>query len=127
MSATSRLIVEAHRAAATLYATGDLTTAAVLQAIAIAERLPEHVRAIRVDLRGVRRTDSRALRTMEMFLRRWRASRRGMSRVELAERINTSSVAIRFAHTRGTPAFPTAARASVVTRSLRDRAGSETR
>ena len=108
---TSRMILEAHGSAATLYASGDLTTAAVLQAAARVERLPSHVRAIRVDLRGIRRTDSRALRTLEVFLRRWRATRRGMSRVKLAEAASTNVVAIRFAHKRW-PALATAAGSS---------------
>ena len=33
MSETSKLIVEAHRSAATIYASGDLTTAAVRRAV----------------------------------------------------------------------------------------------
>ena len=111
MSATSKMIMEAHGSAATLYGSGDLTTAAVLQAIANVERLPSHVRAICVDLRGIRRTDSRALRTLEAFLRRWRATRRGMSRVKLAETASTSVVAIKFAHKRW-PALATAAGSS---------------
>jgi ABC-type transporter Mla MlaB component len=102
MSAPSNLTVEAHRSAATVYASGDLTTAAVLRAIATVEQLPPHVRAICVDLRGVRRTDSRALRTLEAFLCRWRAARRGMSRVTLAEHASTSLVGIKFAHKRWT-------------------------
>ena len=112
MSDTSKLIVEAHRSAATVYASGDLTTAAVRRAVAAVERLPDDVRAICVDLRGVRRTDSRALQTLESFLRRWRATRRGMSRVKLAEKANTSLIAIRFAHKRWTPALTTGAGAS---------------
>ena len=103
MSDTSKLIVEAHRSAATIYASGDLTTAAVRRAVEAVERLPADVRAICVDLRGVRRIDSRALPTLEGFLRRWRATRRGMSRVKLAERVHTSLIAIRFAHKRWTP------------------------
>ena len=112
MSVRSNLTIEAHRSAATVYASGDLTTAAVLRAIATVERLPSHVRAICVDLRGIRRTDSRALRSLEAFLGRWRAARRGMSRVKLAETASTSLVAIKFAHKRFAPAPATAVGAS---------------
>ena len=105
----SKMILEAHGSAATLYASGDLTTAAVRRAVATVEGLPRHVRALCIDLRGIRRTDSRALRTLEMFLRRWRSARRGMSRVKLPDRANTDVIAIRFAHNRWAPGLATAA------------------
>ena len=108
MSAASRMILEAHGSAATMYASGNLTTAIVRQAVADVERLPSHVRALCVDLRAIRRTDSRALRTLEAFLLRWRGARRGVSRVQLAERTSASLVAIKFAHRRWTPALATA-------------------
>ena len=108
---TSSMILEAHGSAATLYGSGDLTTSAVLQAVASVERLPSHVRAICVDLRGIRRTDSRALRTLEAFLRRWRGTRQGMSRVKLAKAASANVVAINFAHKRW-PALATAAGSS---------------
>ena len=108
MSAASKMIIEAHGSAATLYASGDLTTAAVLQAVANVERLPSRVRALCVDLRAIRRTDSRALRTLDAFLRRWRGARGGVSRVQLAERTTASVVALKFAHRRWTPALATA-------------------
>ena len=109
MSVTSNLILEAHGSAATLYASGDLTTAAVRHAVARVEQLPGHVRALCVDLRGIRRTDSRALRMLDTFLRRWRGARRGMSRVALADRARTDVMAIKFAHKRWAPALATAA------------------
>jgi ABC-type transporter Mla MlaB component len=141
MSSPPTIIVESHRSAATLYATGELTTAGVMDAIARVERLPEHVRALRVDLRGVQRTDSHALRALDIALRAWRAARRGMSRVKLAQGLETSLVAIKFAHQRWTRASRHPGRTSgtpggrrfrdhrqaVVTRSLRERASSETR
>jgi ABC-type transporter Mla MlaB component len=141
MPSTSTMMVESHRSAATLYATGDLTTAGVLQAVAHIEGLPEQVRALCIDLRGVRRADSHAMRALEAALRDWRAARRGMSRVKLAEDVDTSLVAIKFAHQRWTPPTPHYVppprerfggrirdyRQAVVTRSLRERAGSETR
>src|SRR5688572_19582784 len=141
MPSSSTMIIESHRTAATLYATGELTTAGVLQAVACIEGLPDQVRALCIDLRGVRTADSHAMRALEAALRDWRAARRGMSRVKLAEDAHTSLVAIKFAHQRWTPATPTHVppprekfglrirdyRESVVTRSLRERAGSETR
>ena len=108
MSALSNMILEAHGSAATLYASGDLTTAAVRRAVANVETLPSHVRALCVDLRGIRRTDSRALRTLETFLRRWRSARQGMSRVKLADHASIGIIAIRFAHKRWAPALATA-------------------
>jgi ABC-type transporter Mla MlaB component len=105
MSSAPTIIVEPHRSASTLYATGELTTAAVLEAVACVERLPEHVRALCVDLRGVRRTDSHALRVLDLALRTWRAFRRGMTRVKPAQDMETSLVAIRFAHQRWTPSL----------------------
>jgi ABC-type transporter Mla MlaB component len=137
MCSPPTIIVESHRSAATLYAAGELTTSAVLEAIACVEQLPEHVRALCVDLRGVRTTDSRALRALELALRVWRASRRGMSRVKLAQDMETSVVAIKFAHQRWRPSMRSTPeprafrfrdyRQAVVTRSLRERASSETR
>ena len=107
MSDASNMIIEAHGSAATLYASGDLTTAVVLKALANVERLPSHVRALCVDLRAIRRTDSRAMRTLDAFLRRWRGARGGVSRVQLAERMSASLVAIKFSHRRWTPALAT--------------------
>jgi ABC-type transporter Mla MlaB component len=141
MPCASTMTVESHRSAATLYATGELTAAGVLQAATCIEGLPEHVRALRVDLRGVRSADSHAMRALEAALRDWRAARRGMSRVKLAEDTDTTLIAIKFAHQRWSPSIRPALRPSgesrafrfrehreaVVTRSLRERAGSETR
>src|SRR5688572_3621338 len=98
MTSASTMAVESHRTAATLYATGELTNAAVLEAIACVEQLPDHVRALCVDLRGARRSESDALWALELALRNWRAARRGMTRVKLAPDMETSLVAIKFAH-----------------------------
>lgn len=141
MPVSSTLIVESHRTAATLYAAGELTTAGVLQAVACIEGLPEHVRALCIDLRGVHTADSRAMRALETALRDWRASRSGMSRVKLPENADAGLVAIKFTHQRWTPRPQNHVppprqpfglrirdyRQPVVTRSLRERAGSETR
>lgn len=133
------MVLESHRSAATLYATGELTIAAVLEAIACVEQLPDHVRALRVDLRGTWRSESRALRTLELALRNWRASRRGMTRVKLPLDMETNLIAIKFAHQRWAPLRRPRERSreagavrfrdhrqAIVTRSLRKRAGSET-
>jgi hypothetical protein len=141
MCAAPAIILESHRSAATLYINGELTPARVLEAIGWADELPDHVRALRVDLRGAHRSESDALRALERGLRRWRGSRRGMTRVKLAPDMETSAVAIRYMHRRWSPAIVHRIRPSrdfgafrfrdhreaVVTRSLRERAGSETR
>jgi hypothetical protein len=140
MLSKPRMIVEAHRSAATLYAIGEFTTTEVLLAIAHMEQLPENVRAVCIDLRGAGKIESDAMRALERALRDWRAARRGMSRVKLADDADTDLVAIRFAHQRFGSSAPPAGipqrkvigirmrdqRHAVVTRSLRERAHSET-
>ena len=93
MPHTPTMVLESHRGAATLYATSDLTRAGVLQAAICMEGLPEHVRVLRVDLRGVRNADPNAMRALEMALRIWRAFRGGMSRVELPQDAGKTAVA----------------------------------
>jgi ABC-type transporter Mla MlaB component len=140
MCAAPAIILESHRSAATLYISGELTSAGVMEAIELVEKLPENVRALRVDLRGAHRSGSDALSALEAGLRRWRSARRGMTRVQLAADMDTNLFGLRFAHQR----WPTIRhrvrpagepvsfrfrdhRQAVVTRSLRERAGSETR
>jgi hypothetical protein len=106
MSSTPTIIVESHGSGATVYASGELTTAGVLEAVARVERLPEHVQALRVDLPGVRHADAQALRSLDMALRTWRAFRRGMTRVKLAQGLETNVVALKFPHQRLTPSLP---------------------
>jgi hypothetical protein len=134
------IILESHRSAATLYISGELTPARVFEALERAHELPEHVRGLRIDLRGAHRGESDALSALERGLRRWRGSRRGMTRVKLAPVMETSAIAIRYVHRRWSPSMghrirpPRDAgdfrfrdhREAVVTRSLRERAGSET-
>ena len=107
MHTPSALIAESHRSAATLYAIGELTTTEVLLAIAHMEQLPENVRALCIDLRGVRKVEPKAMRALEIALRDWRAARRGVSRVKLADDTDTNLVAIRFAHRRWNSSAPT--------------------
>ena len=135
-------MVESHRSAATLYASGELTADGVLRAIAQVEQLPSYVRALCVDLRAVRGVgDERTLRALDIALRDWRATRRGITRVQLADhtparvrlrsRSRTHAAAWRpppvaRVRDRMTSSFRDR-REAVVTRSLRERAGSETR
>jgi ABC-type transporter Mla MlaB component len=84
MSSEPMIIVESHRSAATLYASGALTTDGLLRALAQLEQLPSNVRALCVDLRAVRAIEDGAMRTLGVALINWRAVRRGMSRVRLS-------------------------------------------
>ena len=141
MRSESMLSVESHRSAATMYLTGELTTAGVMRAIAQADQLPENVRALCLDLRGVRRADSYAMRVLEIGLRDWRSTRRGMSRVKLPDSADAGLIALKFPHQRWTQRAQVRvaettkpvgirirdSRQAVVTRSLRERAASETR
>lgn len=93
MPHTPMMVLESHRGAATLYATSNLTRAGVSQAAICMEALPDHVRVLRVDLRGVRNAEPKAMRALEMALRVWRAFRGGMSRVELPQDAGKTAVA----------------------------------
>jgi hypothetical protein len=93
MPHTPMMVLESHPCAATLYATSDLTKVGVLQASVCMDALPDHVRVLRVDLRGVRNAEPNALRALEIALRVWRALRGGMSRVELPQDAGTTAVA----------------------------------
>ena len=100
MSLESTVIIESHRSAATLYASGALTADDVLRALAHVEQLPSNVRALCVDLRAVRVIEDRALRTLGIALRNWHAVRQGISRVRLsAAQWRNSGGAWRPAHT----------------------------
>jgi len=103
MQSESSVTVESHHSFATLYATGELTTAAVLRVIAGAEDLPRNVRAVCIDLRAVQITESHAVRALEIGLRDWRAARCGMSRVKLPADAETSVVALKYTHLRWAP------------------------
>ena len=93
MPHTPTMVLESHGGAATLYATSNLTRAGVSQAAICMEALPDHVRVLRVDLRGVRNAEPNAMRALEMTLRIWRAFRGGMSRVELPQDAGKTAVA----------------------------------
>jgi hypothetical protein len=140
MCAVPAIILESHRLAATLYLSGELRSAGVLKAIELVEQLPDHVRALRVDLSGAQGSEPHALSALEAGLRAWRSGRRGMTRVKLPPDMETK-VALKFAHQRWTPSIRQRVRPiggavgfrfrdlrqDLVTRSLRERASSETR
>jgi ABC-type transporter Mla MlaB component len=75
--------LEAHHDAATLYVAGTLSVAGAIDVMRRCEALPERVRALRVDLRGVRLLDVCALEALAFTLGRWRESRRGITRLAL--------------------------------------------
>ena len=85
MPHTPMMVLESHGWAATLYAASNLTTEGVWQAAVCMEALPDHVRVLRVDLRGVRNAEPNAMRALETALRIWRAFRGGMSRIALPQ------------------------------------------
>ena len=141
MPCSANIFVESHRTASTLYISGELTLDGVMDAIGRVEQLPADVRALRVDLRAAHRSESDALWALEVGLRRWRAARRGVTRVRLAPDMETNLVALKYTHRRWSPSIserPSVSRRTgtfrfrdhrraVVTRSLPDRANSETR
>jgi ABC-type transporter Mla MlaB component len=75
--------LEAHRDAATLYVAGTLSVAGALDVMRRCDALPNRVRALRVDLRGVRLMDVCALEALAFTLRRWRDARCGITRIAL--------------------------------------------
>ena len=102
MRSESMVIVEAHRSAATLYATGNLTTKALLEIVARAHQLPNNIRAVCIDLSGARQPDSHALRVLELGLAPWRAYRHGLSRVKVPKRADSSVITLDFTGERPT-------------------------
>jgi hypothetical protein len=93
MPQTPMMLLESHRDAATLYASSHLTTTSVWHAAVCMDALPGHIRVLRVDLRGVRKAEPKAMRALERALRMWRAFRGGMSRVELPQDARKPAVA----------------------------------
>ena len=73
--------IESHTHAATVYLRGSLSAAGALGALAACHSLPERVRSLVVDLRGVNRVESDGLSTLHHLLRRWSATREGSIRV----------------------------------------------
>ncbi|MGI8498591.1 MAG: hypothetical protein ACR2OG_13525 [Gemmatimonadaceae bacterium] len=71
--------LESHGAAAALYLHGTLSSAGVLSALRRCYALPERVRALRVDLRGVRLFDASALDALALSLAAWRDARQGLT------------------------------------------------
>jgi ABC-type transporter Mla MlaB component len=83
VEALSQFWLESHPQGATLYVRGALSVCAALRALDRCAELPPRVRALRVDLRGVRFFDPSALDAVAHLLGRWRAERTGVTRVKL--------------------------------------------
>jgi hypothetical protein len=141
MSSTCSMIVESHASASTVYVAGTLTVSSVRELLEAVRLLPDSIRGLRIDLRATRPRDEGVLRALEDGVRQWRAVRHGMSRVMFPDGVACPVVALRFPHTRFPGARPPMrgptiapgthrfrdAREAAVTRSLRERAVSETR
>ena len=78
-----RYDLESHASGATLYLTGALSVAGARLALAAVQGLPDPVRALRVDLRGIRLFDPAALHLLAAQLRDFRRARGGVTRVKL--------------------------------------------
>lgn len=78
-----RYDLESHGSGATLYLTGALSIAGARTALAAVHELPHRVRALRIDMRGIRLFDPAALHLLAAQLRDWRGSRSGITRVKL--------------------------------------------
>ena len=83
MSTTLHYTLESHRDAATLYVTGRLTLPGITAAMHECDTLPDHVRALRVDLRGIVGVDDGAFDALAFTTRRWRDVRKGSTRIDL--------------------------------------------
>ena len=78
-----RYDLESHGSGATLYLTGALSVAGSRLALEAVQGLPHRVRALRIDMRGIRLFDPDALHLLAGQLRDWRRSRSGITRVKL--------------------------------------------
>ena len=78
-----RYDLEAHARGATLYLTGALSVAGSRRALEAIQALPGEVRALRIDMRGIRLFDPHALLLLASQLRDWRTARSGITRVKL--------------------------------------------
>ena len=78
-----RYDLESHGFGATLYLTGALSMTGSRRAFAAIKSLPACVRALRIDMRGIRLFDPAALHFLAAELRGWRADRAGITRVKL--------------------------------------------
>ena len=78
-----RYDLESHGSGATLYLTGALSVAGSRRAFAAIQSLPPLVRALRIDMRGIRLFDPAALHFLAVELRGWREDRAGITRVKL--------------------------------------------
>ena len=78
-----RYDIESHESGATLYLTGALSVAGSRLALGAVRALPHHVRALRIDMRGIRLFDPEALHLLASHLREWRIARSGITRVKM--------------------------------------------
>lgn len=83
MSTQLQYSLESHRDAATLYVTGTLAVAGITAAMHECDALPEDVRSLRVDLRGISGTEEGAFDALAFTTRRWRDVRNGNTRIDL--------------------------------------------
>ena len=81
MYLTSGLTIESHASAASAYLSGRLSLGLTARAITAFCALPVHVRALRVDLRGITICDVDAMLMLESLLIEWCHERRGVSRL----------------------------------------------
>ena len=81
MTLQSGLSIESHARAASAYLSGPLTLGLTARAITAFCGLPERVRALRVDLRGITVCDADAVRMLESLVGEWCYKRRGVSRI----------------------------------------------
>ena len=78
-----RYDIESHGSGATLYLTGALSLCGARRALDAVRALPSAVRALRIDMRGIRLFDPEALHLLAVELRDWRSARAGITRVKL--------------------------------------------
>ena len=78
-----RYDIESHGSGVTLYLTGALSVAGSRRALEAVHALPVEVRALRIDMRGIRLFDPVALHLLASELRDWRKERSGITRVKL--------------------------------------------
>ncbi|HEX6058873.1 MAG TPA: hypothetical protein VFZ11_07615 [Gemmatimonadaceae bacterium] len=77
----SQYEIEAHQEAATVYVRGALSAAGAMAVMRSADKLPDHVRALVVDLRSVEHVEAEGIYALHDLLRRWKAGRNGAIRV----------------------------------------------
>jgi hypothetical protein len=77
----SRLSIESHARAASVYLSGPLTLALTARAMTVFCGLPMRIRTLRVDLRAITVCDFDAMLMLESLVVEWCHERRGVSRI----------------------------------------------